>query len=195
MPTLQNFGVPLSETEGRRGILQPKPKHRFRVRVFNFGLVARSIELTQQVTTVSRPTRQQSPVQVHSYNSIAYYGGKTEWNSVELTVRDDVTNSVARLVAHQEQKQMNHFQQTTPLAGTNYKFGMMIETLDGGNTGVLDSWELEGCFLESVNYDTFDYSSAEPMTIQMTIRYDNATVIEDDIMPFATPLLQDGFQV
>lgn len=175
MGTLQNFGVPLGRQMGRGGILQPKMKNRFRVRVHSFGPIAGGIELTQQVVTVSRPTRQQGAVTVHSYNSIAYYAGKSEWNTIDLTVRDDVTNSVARLVGHQEQKQMNHFEQVTPLAGENYKFDMSIETLDGGNDGVLEQWIMEGCFLETVNYDSFDYSSAEPMTIQMTIRFDNAT--------------------
>jgi hypothetical protein len=173
--TLQNFGVPLGGGAGRGGILQPKPKHRFRVRVVGFGPVAGGLELTQQVMTVTRPTVNSAPVEVHSYNSISYYAGKAVWNSITLAVRDDVTNSVSRLVGHQEQKQLNHFQQTQPLAGSNYKFQLLIETLDGGNDGVLESWFLEGCFLESIEWDGFDYSTSEPMTINMTVRYDNAT--------------------
>lgn len=180
--TLQNFGVPLGGGAGRGGILQPKPKFRFRVRVVNFGPTAGGIELTQQVQSVGRPTVASSPVEVHSYNSIGYYAGKAVWNSVSLIVRDDVTNSVSRLVGHQEQKQMNHFQQTTALAGGNYKFQMFIETLDGGDDGVLEAWFLEGCFLENIEYDTFEYSSSDPMQITMTVRYDNATQ-EGGLMP------------
>lgn len=189
MGTLQNFGVPLGGGLGRGGILQPKTKHRFRVRVFGFGPIAGGLELTQQVMTVDRPTVASNPVTVHSYNSIAYYAGKAEWNSINLVVRDDVTNSVSRLVGHQEQKQMNHFEQTTALAGSNYKFDTYIETLDGGNDGVLETWWLEGCFLENINWDSFDYSTPEPMTITMSIRYDNATQ-QDGLMPL-TP--QIGF--
>lgn len=175
MTTLQNFGVPLGGGSGRGGILMPKPKHRFRVRVINFGPIAGGLELTQQVVSVSRPTVAQQPVEVHSYNSVAYYAGKHQWNSIDLTVRDDVTNAVAKLVGHQEQKQMNHFEQTSALAGSNYKFEAYIETLDGGNDGMLEQWYLEGCFLEQINYGEFDYSTADAMTIQMTVRYDNAT--------------------
>lgn len=193
MSTLQNFGVPLGGGTGRGGILQPKPKHRFRVRVFKFGPVASGIELTQQVMSVSRPTVASSPVEVHSYNSIAYYAGKPVWNSVELSVRDDVTNAVSRLVGHQEQKQMNHFQQTSAMAGSNYKFEMYIETLDGGNDGMLEQWWLEGCFLENINYDQFDYSTADPMTIQMTIRYDNATQ-QGGLMPLL-PEIGTGYMI
>jgi len=175
MTTLQNFGVPLGGGEGRGGILQPKQKHKFRVIVTNFGIAAGSIALTQQVMTVSRPNVNFNPVTLHAYNSTAYIGGKPEWQSISLTVRDDVTNSVSRLVGAQIQKQMNFFQQTTMLAASNYKFQMLLHTMDGGDDGILEEWFLEGCMLESVNYESFDYSSGEPMTIEMGIRYDNAT--------------------
>jgi hypothetical protein len=193
MTTLQNFGVPLGAGSGRGGILQPKPKHRFRVRVIGFGPIAGGLELTQQVQSVSRPTLSQSPVEVHSYNSLAYYAGKHQWNSVELSVRDDVTNAVNQLVGHQLQKQMNHFEQTSALAGSNYKFQMYIETLDGGNDGMLEQWYLEGCYLEQINYGQFDYSTADAMTIDMTVRYDNATQ-SGGLMPLI-PQLQTGAMI
>ena len=187
MATLQNFGVPLGGGTGRGGLLQPKTKQKFRVRVTQFGPVNGGLELTQQVVSVSRPTVAQTPVEVHSYNSIGYYAGKAVWSSVTLTVRDDVSNAVSRLVGHQMQKQMNFFQQTTPEAGSNYKFQMFIETLDGGNDAVLEQWILEGCFLENVNYEQFDYSTADAMTIEMTVRYDNATQ-QGGLMPVSPEL-------
>jgi hypothetical protein len=187
MTTLQNFGVPLGGGEGRGGILQPKTKYKFRVIVTNFGVPAGSIQLTQQVMTCSRPNANFNPVTVHSYNSTAYYAGKPEWEALSLTVRDDVTNSVNSLVGAQIQKQMNFFQQTTPLSGGNYKFSMLLDTLDGGDDTVLEEWVLEGCFLASANYEGFDYSSSDPMTIEMSIRFDNATQI-GGLMPL-TPIL------
>jgi hypothetical protein len=173
--TLSKFGVPLGGTDGRGGILQPKVKWKWRVRVVNFGPIAGGIEFTQQVQSVNRPQVQQDAVEVHSYNSTAYYAGKAKWQSVELSVRDDVTNSVSRLVGHQVQKQMNHFEQTSFLSGQNYKFQMFIENMDGGNDAVLEQWFLEGCWLEQVNYDQMEYSSNDPLLIQMSVRYDNAT--------------------
>lgn len=176
MSTLQNFGVPQGGGAGRGRILQPKAKYKFRVNVYGFGPVATPLDLTAQVQSVGRPNRQNNAVEVHSYNSVAYYAGKGAWNPIDLVVRDDVTNAVSRLVGHQEQKQMNHFAQTTPLAGSNYKFNMKIETLDGGNDGVLEVWDIEGCWLESINWDNFDYTSvSEFVTIQMSVKFDNAT--------------------
>lgn len=187
MSTLQNFGVPTGGGTGRGGLLHPKTKQKFRVRVFRFGPVNGGLELTQQVVSVARPNMSMPSQPIHSYNSIGYYGGKAEWAAIDLTVRDDITNAVSRLVGHQVQKQMNFFQQTTAAAGSNYKFEMFIETLNGGNDEVIEQWVLEGCFLESVNYEQFDYSSADAMTIQMSIRYDNATQ-QGGLMPIVPEL-------
>jgi hypothetical protein len=165
----------------------PKTRQKFRVRVTQFGPVNGGLELTQQVVTVGRPQMQQQAQEVHSYNSIGYYAGKAVWQEISMTVRDDVSNAVSRLVGHQMQKQMNFFQQTSAEAGANYKFGMFIETLDGGNDAVLEQWILEGCFLASVNYESFDYSSSDAMTIEMSIRYDNATQ-QGGLMPVSPEL-------
>ena len=175
MSTLQTFGIPLGGGAGRGGLIQPKTKQKFRVRVSNFGPVSGGLELSQQVVSVNRPSFTQEEQAVHSYNSIAYYAGKGQWGDIELTLRDDVSNSVSKLVGHQIQKQMNFFDQTTPLAGSNYKFTMFIETLDGGNNTVLEQWICEGCFIKSSNYGEFGYEGAEAMTIQLSIRPDNCT--------------------
>lgn len=190
MATLQNFGPPVGDGSRSR-MIQPKVAYKFRVRAMGFGPITTPLDLTAQVVSVTRPTLATEAVAVHSYNSIAYFGGKPVWNSVELTVRDDVTNAVSRLVGHQQQKQMNHFQQTSPLAGSNYKFDMKIETMDGtGSDGVIETWNLEGCFLEQVNYGEFNYANSEVVNIQMTVRYDNATQA-DGLMPLL-PELQSG---
>jgi hypothetical protein len=113
-----------------------------------------------------------------------YYANKPEWQTLNLTVRDDINNSVGRLVGQQLQKQMNFYEQTAYAAAINYKFQMRVEMLDGGNVGVLEGWFLEGCFLESVNYNNLDYSSSDIVEITMTVKFDNATSI--DLMPVAT---------
>lgn len=188
MTTLSKFGVPLGGGQGRGGILQPKVKYKFRVRVVNFGPIAGGTELSQQIMSVSRPSYSQGDQSVHAYNSTAYYGGKHSWSTINMEIRDDVTNSVNKLVGHQVQKQVNHFEQTSPLASVNYKFNTYIETLDGGNDDVLEQWYLEGCFLTEVNYNNFDYSSSDMMTISLTVRFDNATQ-SGDLMPLVPQLL------
>jgi hypothetical protein len=174
--TLSKFGVPINGA--RNGMFMPKIRHRFRVRVINFGPISGGLELTQQVMTADRPQVQFNAAQIHSYNSRMYYAEKPEWQSINIEVRDDITNSVSRLVGHQLQKQMNFFEQTSVAAGINYKFTTLLEILDGGNEEVFEQWTLEGCFLEQVNYQQLDYSSSDPVTIQLQVRYDNATLAD-----------------
>ena len=72
---------------------------------------------------------------------------------------------------------MDHANQSGPLAGANYKFGMLIQTLDGSQddvTGVIDTWSLNGCFLQDVQFGDMDYSASDAVTIQMTVQYDAA---------------------
>jgi hypothetical protein len=177
--TLSKFGVPITGASGS-GMLMPKMKNRFRVTLFDFGGLAETRTLTQNVQSVTRPNINNDIVTIDSYNSKSYIQGKHEWQPVELTIRDDITNGATKAVGSQLQRQLNHYQQTTPAAGSDYKFDMQIEILDGVNAGASEVWYLEGCFLSAVNYSDHDYSTAESVTIQMTVRMDNATHYQGD---------------
>lgn len=189
MSTLQNFGVPLGN--GKGPMLSPKLKYKFRVRLIGFGPIATPLDLSANIQSVARPTLNHDEVAIHSYNSVAYMAGKHNWSTIDLVARDDVSNSVSRIVGHQEMKQLNHIQQTSPIAASNYKFDMKIETLDGGNDRILETWNIEGCWLQTVNYGEFDYTDTSGYaTITMTIRFDNATQ-EGGLMPLV-PELKSG---
>lgn len=176
MSNLSRFGVPL---DGERlGMLQPKLKYRFRVLFENFGNNQSLRELTASVQSVTRPNINYQEIEVHSYNSRAYFAGKHEWQTISVVLRDDINNAVNSAVGAQIQKQMNHFEQVGPVSGANYKFGMQIHSLDGTSGEALEIWELTGCFLTTVNNQNFDYTaSTEMMTVDLTIRYDNAVLI------------------
>jgi hypothetical protein len=190
-PTLSKFGVPLVLGQSGIGILQPKLKYRFQVTMQNFGPAGGAVNLTRQVATCAKPQLQTESTPIHSYNNIMYVAGKPTWQTLQMTVRDDITNSVSTLVAAQLQKQMNHFDQTSAVAGINYKFTTTITTLDGGNVNALENWYLEGCFLQSAEYDSYDYSSSDQMMISLTIQFDNATQ-DSSIMPLSQPATGTG---
>ena len=177
--TLNRFGVPSTTNGLTGGILMPKLKHRFRVEMLNFGLIGiNPVDFTKQVATAGRPQIQHNNTALHSYNNIAYYANKPEWQTIEIALRDDISNSVSSLVSAQLQKQMNHFSQSAARSHVNYKFECWMQTLDGSMSypdNVIEEWKLEGCFLEQVQYDQMDYSSSDPTMITLTVRYDNAT--------------------
>lgn len=180
--TKTKFGVPItSESATGSGILMPKLKYRFRVTFGTlFGGATEAKTITQNVQNVTRPAISYDEVMVESYNSRVYMHGKHSWEPVTVVIRDDITNAVTKLVGAQVQRQVNHFQQTSPAAGNDYKFDMQIEILDGVNAGASEVWFLEGCFIQNANYSDSDYSANEPVQITLAIRFDNATHYEGD---------------
>lgn len=173
MANLAKFGIPLDGN--KLGILHPKQKYRFRVIWQNFGENNGLREMTANVVTCTRPVITYNEVQLDSYNSVAWIQGKHTFDPVEITLRDDITNAVISTIGAQVQKQMNHFEQTSAVAGINYKFAMEIHSLDGTDNDQLESWVLDGCFIQKVAYPDGDYASGDANVVTLTIRYDNAT--------------------
>jgi hypothetical protein len=165
-------------------VLMPKLKFRFRVNFVNLGVSGTATELTRQVVTVARPSVTFDPVELPVYNSKVYLAGRPTWEAISVTLRDDATGSVSKKVATQLQKQFDFMEQASASSGSDYKFKMTIEMLDGGNGNnapiALETWELVGCFLTQVNYGEVDYGSNDPATITMSIRYDNAVQVVAD---------------
>ena len=178
--TLLNLTVPLANdsSASNQGLLMPKLQYRFRVTLENFGVSKETQELTKQVIDATRPTLQFDPIQLDVYNSKIYLAGKHTWNTVNITLRDDVNGSVQKMVGEQLQKQFDFFEQSSAASGIDYKFVERIEILDGGNgantPGVLETWELYGCFLTNVEYGALSYATNDATTVTLTIQYDNA---------------------
>ena len=176
-PTKDKFGVPLTTAAGSaKGILMPKLKYRFRVNFISpFAGNGETTTMTQNVQSVTRPSVSVDEVEIHSFNSKVYLQGKHTWQTVDVVIRDDITNSVAKIVGTQVQRQVNHFQQTTPAASADFKFDTHIEVLDGtANAAATERWVLEGCFIQNVTYGDHDYSAAESQIVTLTLRFDNA---------------------
>tara|TARA_B100000902_G_scaffold115177_1_gene116074 strand:- start:81 stop:710 length:630 start_codon:yes stop_codon:yes gene_type:complete len=178
--TLSKITVPLASdaSASTQGLLMPKLQYRFRVTLENFGVSTPTTELTKQVIDVTRPTVNFEELEIPVYNSRAYLAGRPTWEPITLNLREDVNNSVQKLVGEQLQKQFDFFEQSSAASGIDYKYTTRIEILDGGNgantPNVLETFELYGCFIQNANYNTLAYSSNEPVTIALAMRYDNA---------------------
>ena len=144
----------------------------------NFGVTSPTTEITKQVMTVSRPEVSFEPIVLDIYNSKVKYAGKYTWSDCTLVVRDDASGAVSKLVGEQVQKQFDFYEQSSAVSGIDYKFTTVIEILDGGNgtstPNVLETFELDGCFLNKVTYQGADYKSSDPMDVTLVISFDNA---------------------
>ena len=185
--SLSRFTVPLNtdQSASNQGLLMPKLPYRFRVTMFDFGVGgAPTTELTKQVMNVERPKPKFEEIKLDVYNSVVKLAGKHSFDDIKLVVRDDMTNIVTNKVGQQMQKQFDFYEQSSAASGLDYKFTTIIEILDGGNGAyqpiVLESFEVQGCWLKTVTYSSSDYSkSTEAMTIEMTICYDNAVQTDE----------------
>ena len=174
MADLTQYGVP---TTSGNTIMMPKLQYRFRVNMLGFGLESSSNDFTSNVISVTRPSLTHDEVTLDAYNSRAYLAAKHTWEPITITLRDDMNNSVNRHVASQLQKQLNHGLQSAPAAGKSYKFGILVEQLDGSQPGVvIETWSLNGCFIQNVNYGENNYATSDVMQITLQIRYDNADI-------------------
>ena len=178
--SLSKFTVPLSTNQSAtsQGLLMPKLKFRFRVTFENFGVSQPTTELTKQVIDFTRPKLSFEEMIIPIYNSKVYLAGKPTWETVVCTLRDDAGGEVTKRVGEQLQKQFDFMEQASASSGIDYKFLTRFEVLDGGNgvheASVLETWELYGCYLSNTDYADANYATNEPMTVAMTIRYDNA---------------------
>ena len=179
--SLTKLTVPLAsdQSSSAQGLLMPKLKFRFRVTFLGLGVTQPTTELTKQVMDFSRPQVTFDNIDLPIYNSTIRLAGKHSWTDCTCTLRDDAGGNVARLVGEQLQKQLDFMEQSSAASGIDYKFTTVFEVLDGGNGAnapiALETWTIMGCYLQGVNYGDANYGTGtEPMTVAMTIRFDNA---------------------
>jgi hypothetical protein len=179
MATLGQMGIPAAGF----GILQPKQKQKWQVTFSNFATLvpgADSRNITAQVKIFERPNLAFDEIAIHRYNNTAYVAGKYIWEPTSLTVEDDITGLVSTAIQGQLETQQRLIGGDLPsnymnsaATGSDYKFGMTLQLLDGNET-VVETWIFEGCWIKSSNYGDLDYSSSEAVTIQLSIRFDQA---------------------
>lgn len=183
MATLSNFGIPGAGS----GILHPRLKNKFRITFLNMSQLvpgANSRNLTMQVTNITLPNLTFEEVVLHRYNSTAYVAGKHSWEPISVTVEDDITGLAATVIKGQLETQqriigvdLDGRWLNTAATGSDYKFGVRIDQLDG-DEGVVQSWILEGSQIMNADFGDRDYSASEAATITMSIRFDHARHIE-----------------
>lgn len=179
--SIARMTVPTSSdgTGDAQGLLMPKLQYRFRILFENFGVSKPTTELTKQVIDFTRPQIDFGEIPIEVYNSRIYLAAKPTWQAVTVNLRDDATGEVAKRVGEQIQKQFDFTEQASAASGSDYKFKLSCQILDGARgvstPNILEAWELYGCYINNVNYNSLNYGTSEPVTITLSIRFDNAT--------------------
>lgn len=172
MAVLKDMGINGNGDE----ILQPMLKNRFRV---EFRGIGDAEFLTLQAITVDRPKISFEEVTLDRYNSRAYIAGKHTFDPINVVFETDIGGGVLRAIQDRlefQQKLIGMDSRTLmPAArsGGRYKFQTIIDQLDGDST-IFETWYLDGCFLQKVDWGDLDYTSSESLKVTATIRFDHA---------------------
>lgn len=195
MGLLSQMGIPISGN----GILHPRQKYRWQVQFINIaqGTAAASNYLSAQAVNVTRPQFEFEEVQLDRYNSRAYVLGKYTFSPMTLTIEDDISGLATSVIQSQVELQQrligadssNAQWLNSASTASSYKFGMKLMSLDGNET-VTETWSYEGCMIQAVDYNDYDYTASDAAQITMTVRYD---IARQDIAGVQTGTALGGF--
>lgn len=122
------------------------------------------------IKAISRPSINNNVVTLDHINLKRYIKGKSEWNTIEITLYDPIVPSAAQ--ATMEWVRLAH----ESVTGRNgyadfYKKDVTINVL-GPVGDKVEEWTLKGAFPENVNFNSMDWATADPLMVNITLRMD-----------------------
>lgn len=141
---------------------EPKKQHQFILELD--GIPAYLIK------TSDKPTISNGEVALDMINVKRYVKGKSEWNTITMTLYDAIVPSGAQAVM--EWVRLHH-ESATGRDGYSsfYKKEIRLHQLSPLGE-VVEEWILKGAFLTEAGFGTYDWSSDAVQEISLTIRYD-----------------------
>ncbi len=124
------------------------------------------------IKTASRPTFTSEVVELDHINVKRKIKGKSTWDDVTITLYDPIVPSGAQQVM--EWIRISH----ELLTGRDgyaslYKKDIIFYIL-GPVGDKVEQWTLKGAFITSANFGDLDWSSNDPVAIELTLAYDYA---------------------
>jgi len=124
------------------------------------------------IKTAGRPQIQNNPITLEHINLKRYVKGKSEWQPLEISLYDPIVPSAAQ--ACMEWVRLAHESVTGRDGYADfYKKDVTINVL-GPVGDIVEEWQLKGAFPDSVNFNTMDWGTADPLMANMTLRFDYA---------------------
>lgn len=160
------------------GIAQPRLKHKWAVTFQNLaGNDSEALRIN--AIQADRPKMQFEEIVLDRYNSKAYVAGKHVFEPINITFEDDLNGGVQSALQEQLELQQNIIglnaspRLPSAAAGQDYKFAIKMDLLDG-NTAVVESYILEGVFIQNIDNTDLDYTASETVKVTVTFRFDHA---------------------
>jgi hypothetical protein len=144
---------------------EPKMKNRYIMKLSD-GLPA------YMVKTAARPSIQFETITLDHINIKRKLQGKGEWQDISITLYDPIVPSAAQGVM--EWIRLGH-ESITGRRGYAEFYKKDLDFYSLGPVGdKVEQWTLKGAFINSANFGDVDFSSNDPMTVELGISYDYA---------------------
>ena len=145
---------------------EPKYQHRFVMSFAEDGIPSHLIKAS------AKPTIENGEIVLDHINVKRKIKGKSVWNSIAITIYDAIVPSASQAVM---QWIRLHHESANGRDGysSQYKKDITLQQLSGLGE-VIEEWTLYGCYLQTVNFGTLDWSAEDVVTIEATLNYDYA---------------------
>ena len=125
--------------------------------------------------TAARPQMEIANIEIPWINTKRYLAGRLTFQTMTVTLHDPIAPSGAQQVMEWIRTHQETVSGRSGYADF-YKRDCQIKLLDPVGT-VVELWDMKGAQLTSVDYQSLTYEDeSSPMTIAMTIRYDNCVL-------------------
>jgi hypothetical protein len=126
------------------------------------------------VKTASRPTFTSEVVELDHINVKRKIKGKSNWDDMNITLYDPIVPSGAQQVM--EWIRTSH-ESITGRDGYSAFYKKDITFFLLGPVGdKVEEWSIKGAFITSANFGDMDWSSNDPVSIELTLTYDYAVL-------------------
>lgn len=127
------------------------------------------------IRTSGRPKFTNAEVEIPHVNNTRYIKGKTTWESIDITTHDPISPAASRQFMEWA---LLHHDSATGVDGYKEEYAKDISVKMLSPLGTtIEEWVLHGAWLTNVDFGNLDMSSAEPVEISATIRYDWADLV------------------
>jgi len=126
------------------------------------------------VASTNRPQVSIESKKIEFINSYRKIASKLEYQDLTVKLHDPIAPSGAQQVMEWIR---THYESVSGRAGYAdfYKRDIQLKMLDPVGT-VVELWDIKGAFINSVNFNTLDYSGDDIMMIDMTLKFDNCVL-------------------
>lgn len=158
------MATPLAVNEMLADAFEPKRQNRWRFQFTDDTLPAFIAR------TATRPSLSVEPITIDYLNTKRYIAGKLEWDTMTIGLYDPIAPSAAQRVMEWVRLCYENLSGRAGYAAF-YKKNFTLKMLEPVGAPV-EEWEIQGAWITNAAFGDLDYTSAEPLTVELTLRPD-----------------------